>query len=364
MTDTSPFVSPCRPVRVPPVVLLLLSLLAVGGFTPPAMAVPVEGLYTAEVPVEEAAETSRDVAIRRALAQVLTRLTGDPAVARGSEAKALLDRADGFLLEFGYRQDETEPERRWLWARFDGAAVERALRDAGLPVWGRDRPQVLVWLARDSGGSRELVAPGEAGWYELLQQRAAVLGIPLLIPRLDAGDRSLLTASDILAGFEEPLLRASERYPAQTVAAIGVVQAGPGLWEARIRIHDGDQREQTTVPADSPEVALEEAMDWLAARLASHHARAARQEYEGRVELRVNGLRDGRQYAEVINYLEGLDGVSQVRPERLDGQTLTLLVMVRGGVRALASQIALGRVLQAEVSGGDPTRYRYAGATP
>ncbi len=343
---------------------LLLLCLSFSLLPLPGAAVPVEGLYSAEVPVEDTAEEARAAAIRRALAQVLVKLTGDPAVVRRQEAKRLLSRAQKLLLEFGYRQEAGEEGRQWLWARFDGPVMERALRDAGLPLWGRERPAVLVWLAREIGGQRELVAPGTEGWYPILQQRASSLGIPLVVPRVDGQDRSRLTAADILAGFEEPLRQASERYRSQVVAALGVVQVGPGLWEAQVRLQDGEYHEQSSVPADSPEVALEEAMDWMASQLAARYARVARHEYEGRVELLVRGLHDGRQYAEVLGYLQGLDGVSRVTPQRLENDSVTLLVLVRGGARALSSQIALGRVLEAEAGDGTLSRYRYAGAVP
>ena len=59
-----------------------------------------------------------------------------------------------------------------LWAQFDGVSLARELRQAGLPYWGPERPDVLVWLAIDDHGRRYLasetgaqpVTPGFTLW--------------------------------------------------------------------------------------------------------------------------------------------------------------------------------------------------------
>src|SRR6056297_3631045 len=119
----------------------------------PARAAEVADIYTIRVPVDQSEPDWREQAYRRALSQVLVRVTGQRAAAGDPALDALFE--DPGRLVQGYRRGADET----LWVSFDGRAIAARLREAGRAVWGSERPVTLLWLAVDrGGGDRELIA--------------------------------------------------------------------------------------------------------------------------------------------------------------------------------------------------------------
>ncbi|MDN5939106.1 MAG: DUF2066 domain-containing protein, partial [Salinisphaera sp.] len=138
--------------------LILATWLALGSVT--VRAADDLHLYQAAAPVADHSEGARADALRRALAGVLVKVSGQAAVAQRASAQAILDRAATLVQRYGYQQRmpattgqeqapaPTPPEPKlWLTAVFDDVAVNRALLAAGLPVWGGKRPRTMVWVA-------------------------------------------------------------------------------------------------------------------------------------------------------------------------------------------------------------------------
>src|SRR3569832_1673191 len=120
-------------------------------------AVEGTGLYEAEAPVMDQRAAARGDAARAALAEVLAKVTGDAGAARRPPFQPLLQQAEQWLQRYQYRATPGEPTAQSLVASFDREAVNQRIYEAGLPVWGSNRPQILLWLAVDDGGGRTLV---------------------------------------------------------------------------------------------------------------------------------------------------------------------------------------------------------------
>ncbi|MDZ7643959.1 MAG: DUF2066 domain-containing protein [Woeseiaceae bacterium] len=135
-----------------PAALAASLLLLAGG----AAAVQVESLYTARVPLPTDEPDARDTAYERALQQVLIRVTGAEDAAFSPELKALFPNPARFVLQYRPGEDNT------LWVSLDGAAIEKVLRQARLPVWGPERPLTVLWLAVDWGTGYARAADGLA----------------------------------------------------------------------------------------------------------------------------------------------------------------------------------------------------------
>ena len=105
-----------------------------------------------------------------------------------------------------------------LWLRFDEAAIKKWLRSNGLPVWGTQRPAVLVWLAVRDGPSRYIL-----GGQDISPIRDAVVaegvrrGLPLIWPAYDEKDSQRVAFTDVWGGFFEQVTQASQRYAPSAV---------------------------------------------------------------------------------------------------------------------------------------------------
>ncbi|MEM8548740.1 MAG: DUF2066 domain-containing protein [Pseudomonadota bacterium] len=192
-----------------------------------AAAVDMPDLYTVTVPWEEQRRDGRELAYAAALDLVLRRMTPNTGAAW---RKADLAPASRFVL--GYRESGASA----LLVSFDGAAVTAALQEAGIPVWGSDRPLTLAWIAvEDETGERQLVAaralaeesPFAREVRAALTEAASLHGLPLRLPILDDTDRGLVTDSDIWGGFVDRIRGASQRYGAQSVLIGRITAAAP-----------------------------------------------------------------------------------------------------------------------------------------
>lgn len=90
--------------------------------------------YEGRAPLPEAGQAQRDKALRDALSQVLIRVSGAAGAAQSGRIEPILVRAGSLLRSIRYETDEAG--QNLLVASFNPAAVEGALKQAGLPVWG------------------------------------------------------------------------------------------------------------------------------------------------------------------------------------------------------------------------------------
>src|SRR3569833_3024926 len=212
-----------------------LSLLVVPRLLP---AVEVTGLYEAEVPVMDQRAAARGDAARAALAEVLAKVTGDAGAARRPPNQPMLQQAEQWLQRYQYRATPGEPTAQSLVASFDREAVNQRIYEAGLPVWGSNRPQILLWLAVEDGGGRTLVGGDQRPDLQaLVSEQARRHGLPISLPLLGLQDQDAASLGDVCGQFTEPVLRASERYLDDGVLLARIYATGPnrcrGHWTLR-----------------------------------------------------------------------------------------------------------------------------------
>ncbi|MEX0951723.1 MAG: DUF2066 domain-containing protein [Gammaproteobacteria bacterium] len=349
----------------------VLYLLACSLLLAPAVliAMPVSGLYEAEVRVADQSDANRGQALRSALTEVLVKLTGDSAATSQPALAELVKQPDRYLLQYRYREREmpvaagaaTDVETTttlWLQASFDANALDAALRYANVAAWGRERPSTLVWLA-EADSAAQAVAGMEQSTDLLapVLEQAKRRGLPLLLPLMDLQDAASLPARAIVAGDADKIAEASARYPADVVLAISVRAGETATAKWLAQFSDGSSASWNS-RGDSRAAALTAGMDELAERLATRYA--PRGQSAGGVEqitLLVEAVNSLQDYARTQTYLAGLSGVSRVEVSRVRNDRVTFLVEARSGREALRSAIRLGRML--DEHGGDADKLEY-----
>lgn len=330
------------------------------------VAMPVSGLYEAEVRVADQSDANRGQALRSALTEVLVKLTGDSAAASKPALAELVKQPDRYLLQYRYREREMPGETGeatattlWLQASFDANALDAALRNANVAAWGRERPSTLVWLAE-----ADSAAQGVAGMEQSTDLLAPVLeqakrrGLPLLLPLMDLQDAASLPARAIVNAEADKIAEASARYPADVVLAVSVRAGAVATASWLAQFSDGTSASWDS-SGDSRAAALTSGMDELAERLAARYA--PRGQASGGVEqitLLVEAVNSLQDYARTQTYLAGLSGVSRVEVSRVRNDRVTFLVEARSGSEALRSAIRLGRTLDERGGSGGEFEYR------
>ena len=323
-------------------------------------AVAVAGLYEAEVAVADRSAVSREAAVRDSLSMALVKLTGRRSVSGDPRFAPVLEQAGRFVRQYRYRQTQAGASSpgavSWsLAVRFDEGALNQALRDLGIPVWGRERPSLLVWLVVERDGRRFFADAEEPpGLLSALQQQAARRGVSALFPLLDIEDAARLRPTDVWGGFKDAILAASARYRADIALTASLTSSASGVWEGDWRSYrQGKPERRWRTETDLPALALEEGVDRVIDELATEFVTIDLAGGLQDVEITLGGVDTVTQYTRVLRYLESLSPVSGVQVREVRAGQLRLTLSAHGGAPAIMRVIDLGGVLEPVEDAGD-----------
>ena len=238
-------------------------------------------------------------------------------------------------------------------ARFDEAAVDRIVREAGLPAWSRTRPSVLTWVAVGARGNARMAGsegPGTS-WKSCGAARHGEACPAVAVAR---SRRSVAGGTCGLSG-REPKSRSAPlpcRYR-PGVILIGWIEHGV-VWEARV-VAAAARAAQRGRPRETCSIS------WSRRHPGSRRCprRALRGRRFGEAERfvrswsRCERRADFGGYARTMRYLESLDEVESVDVLTVVPGRLRLGLKLRtGGAAGLRGLLALG---------GDPGRGRGRG---
>jgi hypothetical protein len=298
-----------------------------------ARAVTVPDLYETAQPVDG----SRDAAFVEALKTVLVRVSG-----QRDAATRVGDVSDPrkYVQRFGFTADNV------LEVGFDSASVDRLLSNAGLPIWGRERPATVVMFGAEDGGSwRWLASDTPTQERDAIERVARQRGLPLKWPVMDAQERA--AASSDAPG----LLQTAERYGADAVL-LGRSRGGVVQWTLI-------SREGAAQASGGVDAGVHLAADTFA------RVFAAQASSLGSVVVEVGGISNLDAYAATLNYLEGMTLVRGVALEQVTGEKMRFRLAVRGDAATLRRAIALDHRLvpldaaDGSSGAGDRLAFRY-----
>jgi hypothetical protein len=310
-----------------------------------AVAVTRIDLYSETVEAQGKDYQARLNAYKQALAQVLVRATGRRDIGGDPALVTVLDDANQLVLQYRFLEDGR------LLVSFDGPAIEHLLSRLGLPLWSRERPRTLVWLAMDNGaGARTLVGGEQAEQardflLDLAQQR----GLPLIFPIMDSVDMASVPFSEIWGGFYDKALAASERYQPDAVLIGRALRDSTGRWEVRWNLKFSDQVYEFSGTIDD---GVEVTADWFAQQFSVMPGLEPTL-----VRLIVSGIEGVDRYAQVQAYLGDLSMVDRVEVLQASADSVEFGLSLRSELDVLERAMALNREL-IEVTG------MYLGGTP
>lgn len=328
-----------------------LNLLVVLGLCAWVGLVQAQDLYAAEVKVQDDSAAQRNVGLTAALREVMVRLSGSTQVAGSPGAGDLLRQAASLVQQYRYRLEElpaaegqeTPDSQRYLWAKFDKAALDRRLRAAGIPVWGSRRPRVLMWLAYERGGQRGLLnLEQDMGARARLLARAADRGMPLQLPLMDLEDQSALSAADVWADYQQALEQASQRYPHDVILAGRLRRVGDGRWNVQWSLWDKGENQQWSLSGQGWYAALLSGIDRGQDLLASRYAPAGGSDGPERVRVLFTQVGSLQAYGRLMQILGSIEGITDVQLREVSAEQVLADVWVRGGQSSLSRMLSLG----------------------
>ncbi|PYB71581.1 DUF2066 domain-containing protein [Pseudomonas sp. LB-090624] len=298
------------------------------------MAENVSGLYQVREPVSGQGAEARTAATAKALDTLVLRLTGDPKAAQNPALAELRKDPQQVINQVG---SEAGPPESVL-VEFDPGSTERALRKAGLALWGSNRPSILGWWLNDSAEGSNLVGDGQAS-AQPLRRAAQHRGLPLRLPLADLQEQLVANAKQLEASDPAPLRQAAERYGADALLAVHAQEAD-GKWQGKWQLWLGDQREQGNAEGADQAALADAVMLAVSTRLAPRYV--TRPGASSQLQLQVQGMNLQR-YAELARVLEPYGP----RLQLAEGTTLTY--GVTGNREQLRAQLGLAKLQEVPV---------------
>ncbi len=277
-------------------------------------ALPVEDLYSADVLVIDESASQLNIGARAGLLQVLVRISGTPSVASSSLIRGAQRNPSAYYSQYSYGStdktlliDGELLPARVLRVDFEPSAIARLLRRAAFPVWGSNRPSVLLWIAASDGEGRRILGESDSSEFaEKFRKQARLRGVTLLFPLLDLDDASSLSTAEVWGSFLDRVDDASQRYSPDCVLTGRLQVDSRGRWTANWSYRLDGQWQVLDSASYSVEEIVQVVVDRLASDLA---ARYALDSSRGTVMLRVDTVDSLADYAEVSRYLASLTPV-------------------------------------------------------
>ena len=308
-----------------------------------SMAVPLADLYKVREPVASQQPAEREEALRKAFDTLVLRLTGDSSSDQQAVAPLRSD-PQQLVSRYAYEGDTVV-------VSFDPVTTERALRSAGLPLWGAERPSILSWWLGETADGSQLVGDAQEGSSDL-RAAAQHRGLPLRLPLADLSEQLVATSDAVTAKDPQALRDVSERYDADGLLAVMAKQSGES-WEADWRLWMGDKQTQGKASGDTRVALADEVMLAVSTFLAPQYRVKPGDRSE--ITLEVLGA-DVERFAELDRLLEPFGArLQQIASDRL-------VYRLNASPEQLRAQLALARLQEVAADEIDPQSMETADA--
>jgi hypothetical protein len=288
-------------------------------------------LYQVTVPKPARSEATQDSAFQSALGIVLVRVTGRRTAGEDAVFAPLMAEARRYVQQYRATPDNQ------FWVAFDGNAINRWLAQNGQPIWGRDRPTTLLWLAIPAAGSQGATVAKSDDSSDLkaaIDAEAAVRGIPVRWPTAAELQAHRIDYTAVLTSPNATLMELGQRLGAEAVL-IG----RPAMSGGAATLRWAHQFQDRTNEFAGTIEGIDGAADLYAGLFAASGAPTP-------VDIEVAGLADVTAYAKVQTYLESLTFVLHVSVRSVNADRALFRLTVRGGTNALQRALSVNPSLE------------------
>lgn len=320
-----------------------------------AQAAVVKHMYEVSLPVVSQDKQIRKAAFEQAFIETLVRVSGSglaPTEVDISKASRYVQQYRYLPLDKAMQNPpaasgaaEVQPQHL-LWIQFNSRAIKKLLRQNNLPIWGQQRPAVLVWLAVRDGPSRYVLRQQDKSPIkEAVETEARRRGLPLIWPAYDKKDQAELAFVDLWGGFWGPVKKASARYGVDAIL-LGRMSWLGGQWQVSWSLQQGKQPvENWQLRAIDLNMLMAGGIDMATDQIASRFAVRDSGMDEGPLVVQVKGIHQLDDYVRSSRYLASLAPVKYIYAKQVNRDEVQFAVELRAEKEDLQRVIGLGRTL-------------------
>ena len=305
-------------------------------------AAEVLDLYKVEVLVQNQSHSERIKGMRVAIKEVLVRVSGSKAVVDNPLLFSAIASASRYVESYRYDQRQQGTEiLDFLLVNFSEKALQKLLVEKQLPVWSKQRPDVLLWLAVEEPSRSYILKDSSVNIVNQAINNAVMSrGLPLLRPLNSDIEAGKVRVIDIKVGFEQQISNASQDYTTHGVLIGYVKQLSRDSWLGKWKfVRAGQVVNWSSGPAEISTVILA-GVDVVADTLSSDFAISARE--QDSLLIRINNVSDLTQYAIVGTYLEGLLITNDIAVVKIDVNAVEYELRLLGKSEEFLRAINLG----------------------
>ena len=317
---------------------------------------PVSGLYDARVPVPDQQLVSRQDGAKQGLIEVLQKVSGFTVPAENAVILKALEIADQYLYQYSYeavQKDEWDasipPGSSWLKMRFEAQSIQRIIKAANMPLWGNNRPTVLLWLIKEERGRSVLIDGLDDNVSKAVANASQVRGVPVVLPVYDLEDSIRLPQESLWGLFSGSILEASKRYDAESVMAARVYKNTKGNWVGQWRFYFKEREFNYEFETQELSQQVLSGLSASAEVLANTFAIKPNDARSDVLAIKVGNVKNLKQYAALVNYLEDLTITKKVFVAGVKGDDMDLQLTLSGSFSQLKQVLALDKKLIEEV---------------
>jgi hypothetical protein len=198
-------------------------------------AVEVAGLYEIEIIANSQSADDRAQAIKQALYAVLSRVLVADDISKIPVVQEMLASAQHYVKQFQFSliaaDEYSDSDARLIRVQFDEDQMLEVLRNSQVGIWSEIRPETLLWLVVDEGGSRQFYNADAMPEIEsALALASKVKGVPIIYPMQDLEEQQRISVGEVLGVDSRNLLAASARYEVTSIMAGRILKKG-GCWQ-------------------------------------------------------------------------------------------------------------------------------------
>ena len=310
-----------------------------------AQARPVTNLYSARVEVADHSAPALARASRTALTRVLIKLSGSRGVLAAAQIEPALADSQRYLQRYQYLRTETGARKVEI--HFDPQSVNALLTRAQQPLWGANRPPLLLWLIVKEGGEQYFGSDQTAPkLLAAVQHELARRGVPVVLPLYDLDDARALRQQELWRLDRRAIAQASARYAVDNILVGRLHRRADGRWTGDwLYLHD--EGRVTHSFYGKPALAASAAgADFVADHMAARYAVAPTETGAGDVLVRVDKLHDLADYRAVLRLLGAIELVDSAHPAYMEGSSAVFRLRTLAQAGQLHRIISVDRRLQ------------------